>query len=101
MAIKTLKNLKDEHLERVHWKDLFTVGGEDKDHAVDVWDDAIMAHYFQHFVPPGPCIQCGKRLTGGMLEAALGLATFEWGYVHGEGHCSNCGYPARAYHRDV
>lgn len=34
----------------------------------------------------GTCLNCGKS------------GTFTWGLVHGEGHCAECGWPARLYH---
>jgi len=37
------------------------------------------------------CLRCGS-----MLDGAFG--TFKWGMVHGEGFCSECSWPARAYH---
>lgn len=37
------------------------------------------------------CIMCGKPINGF-------LGTFEWGIIHGEGKCSECGYPLRAVH---
>lgn len=47
------------------------------------------------------CFHCGWTVSKG-FHSLLGMprhAAFEWGLVHGEGHCSNCHYPARAYHR--
>jgi len=38
------------------------------------------------------CLKCGESLDGFLI------GTFEWGLAHGEGHCSKCGWPARAYH---
>ena len=40
---------------------------------------------------PAKCIGCGSALDGF-------FGSFTWGIVHGEGACSNCGYPARAMH---
>ncbi|NIR76735.1 MAG: hypothetical protein GWN53_17025 [Gammaproteobacteria bacterium] len=37
------------------------------------------------------CIGCGEVLNGFM-------GTFQYGIVHGEGTCSNCGYPCRTHH---
>lgn len=48
--------------------------------------------YFKRFIKPTEnCPLCGATI-GGIF------GTFEWGIAHGEGGCSNCGYPARAYH---
>lgn len=57
--------------------------------------------YFRHFLPPGPCVCCGAKQVGGIVESLLGTTKFTWGMVHGEGFCADCKYPARAYHRDV
>ena len=38
------------------------------------------------------CISCDCVLSGL-------FGTFEWGIAHGEGYCSKCGYPARAFHK--
>lgn len=38
-----------------------------------------------------PCLCCGRPLSGM-------LGTFQWGICHGEGKCTNCGWPARALH---
>lgn len=58
--------------------------------------------YLSAFVAPGPrqtgmfssgfrCAGCGSYLGGY-------LGTFRWGIVHGEGACSVCHHPARAFH---
>lgn len=39
------------------------------------------------------CLCCGERLSGI-------LGTFRYLIVHGEGECSECGWPARANHYD-
>lgn len=51
----------------------------------------IINKYLRIFVADKKCINCGEDLSGI-------FGTFEWGIVHGEGSCSNCGYPARAKH---
>lgn len=35
------------------------------------------------------CLKCNERLN----------STFRWGLAHGEGACSNCGWPTRLYHK--
>ena len=64
--------------------------------------------YFSIFIDPGEvrnedgqqiCVGCGTVLTpSSAIDQALGLASFEWAITHGEGRCSKCGYPSRAYH---
>jgi hypothetical protein len=59
-----------------------------------------LQEYFLHFVQPSTekqltCVGCGQPLTG-FLQG-----TFQWGIANGEGFCYVCGYPARAYHRNV
>lgn len=46
----------------------------------------------------GGCPGCLRTLGGGLLESALGMATFRWGLAHGEGNCGECGWPVTAYH---
>ena len=57
--------------------------------------------YFSDFVV-GPCPGCGSRLgvnKAKLLESLLlEPPTFEWGFVHGEGFCGQCRWPARAKH---
>lgn len=50
-------------------------------------------------VQGGACICCGAQQGAkDAIEALFGKAKFRWGFVHGEGICSECGYPARAMH---
>lgn len=54
---------------------------------------AILDKYLSNFVfDSGKCPGCGSNL-GGLL------GTFRWGLAHGEGVCSECGYPCRGHHR--
>lgn len=59
--------------------------------------------YFATFAASdtGQCLCCGAPQTGDMIDIALGQAKFTWGLANGEGFCADCGYPARAYHRNV
>ena len=45
-----------------------------------------------------PCVKCGEGLNPGLSGALFGKGGFEWGLVHGHGHCRNCGWPAVAHH---
>jgi hypothetical protein len=55
--------------------------------------------YFSQFakLANAVCVCCGKSLR---CYVDMGLfGGFEWGRVHGEGHCRFCGYPMRGHHR--
>ena len=59
--------------------------------------------YLSHFAAPSkekgqPCLACGEALNGDLVSALMGKGGFEWGLVHGQGHCRNCGWPTTAYH---
>lgn len=63
--------------------------------------------YFRQFIRPPKegamlCVGCGATLVAEtQLGQLFGLGSFVWGIAHGEGHCRDCGYPDRAYHRNV
>lgn len=61
---------------------------------------ARMDEYFKAFtpMPDGKCICCGEKQGGDMVDALMGTAKFKWALTHGEGFCSECGYPGRAMH---
>ena len=44
------------------------------------------------------CFHCGQPLTGVRAFLLSRGGGFTWGLTHGEGHCGNCRWPARAYH---
>lgn len=51
---------------------------------------ATLTEYFGHFV---------GRVDGKFsCPCCAGTGTFTWGIAHGEGHCTTCGWPHRAYH---
>ena len=52
--------------------------------------EAGINEYLRGFQADGRC-PCGRPL-GGIL------GSFTWGIIHGEGACSRCGFPARAFH---
>ena len=62
-------------------------------------EKAQMDEYLSNYVvpPENRCIKCDSKLIGTLTDQLLGT-TFEWGMVHGEGHCRKCGWPARYYH---
>jgi hypothetical protein len=84
--MKSLRDLQAEGLPHCQIEDVMKVTeGQDK-------ELALIAEHLHKFVPPQNCISCDAQLEGF-------FGCFEWGLVHGEGHCTECGYPARAYHR--
>lgn len=97
-------------VEHISWRDVFSVpdGAEPLSQA---HQDALDA-YLSAFAKPreGPngealCLGCGAKMKGGiegyLLGGGPGNATWEWSLAHGECHCSQCGYPARALHYDI
>lgn len=42
------------------------------------------------------CVGCGETLTG--FEAMFGRGGFQWGIIHGQGHCAKCKWPAFGHH---
>lgn len=97
-TIKTLEDLQAANLPHCDWRSFITVEGD-----LTPEETAALDVYFQHFLPPGPCVKCGAAQGGDALDGLLGRAKFTWGIAHGEGYCSTtgCGYPARAYHYNV
>lgn len=96
----SIARLKKENLERLDWRDLFK---EDGVASLPKEDSEAMDEYFRQFLKPGQgCVSCGKKQSGGdnIIDQFLD-SHFTWGMANGEGFCSNCKYPARAYHRSV
>ncbi len=75
---------------------LCSVKAKDADHeeAATRMNRAIESYLSKFADPTGDCLKCGLALSGFM-------GTFTWGLCHGEGQCSHCGYPARAYHHVI
>ncbi len=74
--------------------ELVITGGDGNEESKKAASDIIAEAdvYFARFTPGPNCPQCNATLTGW-------LGSFIWGLANGEGHCSQCKYPARAYHR--
>jgi hypothetical protein len=92
--------LQARDLPRLDWTALFH---ENADAPLTDTDRSAMTDYFSKFLPPHEkfhCVGCDSVLTGGLVGFLMG-ATFTWGIANGEGFCCECGYPARAYHRNV
>ena len=93
--MKTLDDLKAEHLPRCDWRTLLRAENLSPE------DETALDAHFKHFLPPGKCCMCGAQQGGDAISSALGLAKFTWGIQHGEGFCYFCKWPARAYHYDI
>jgi hypothetical protein len=91
---------------RLDWRTLITANPETPKATTDALD-----RYFEAFAQPAmverdgknilgnqPCLKCDEPLADGIMSLLRGKGGFEWGLVHGEGHCRECGWPARAYH---
>lgn len=91
-----LDALRARDVPRVRAADYFSKGpaaDAETDEELARWDD-----YFAKFakLTEGTCLCCGKS-----LRCAFGMGLFggfEWGMVHGEGHCAYCRYPMRGHH---
>ena len=94
--------------EQLNWRDLIAAADETPEETL-----AALDAYFEPFAAlPGavgddgrfkiedgqPCLNCGEKLMGDLTDQLFGKGGFEWGIAHGEGHCSNCRWPARLYH---
>jgi hypothetical protein len=97
---KTLAELRSANLARAACADVLKVSvtmkaGVDPIKAEAERADVVAAldAYLAPFVKPNDdrCVMCGSELSGI-------FGSFMWGIVHGEGECSHCRYPARAYH---
>ena len=101
-AAEELPRLQARLLPRLDWRDLFRLNEPPDDSTCTAFDA-----YFRGFLPPGPCVCCGEQQGIGpdegraIIDSIIGRAKFRWGLANGEGYCSGCGYPARAYHREV
>ena len=104
LARNRLPELKAANLPHATWRDLATLTQDGEPTPKTQFDLAAMDAYLAAFLPPGNCICCGAQQgstrDSEMLDALLGRAKFRWGLANGEGACSGCGWPARAYHRD-
>ncbi len=104
---KSLETLLAENIPELDWRKIFTF--EDKEVGGEIPADTVFTpeaiqvldEYFKMFVAPGPCIRCGAKQGGDAIDNALGISKFTWGIRHGEGHCMDCMWPARALHYDI
>lgn len=95
-----LAALQARDVPRVRASDYFTKtadAGPEAEQEFARWD-AYLAGFGK--LTGGTCLCCGIRLGGHLIERAMGVVGgVEWGLVHGEGHCSRCGYPMRGHHQ--
>lgn len=95
-----------KEVQKMDWRTLIDATPETPPDIIEAFDK-----YFDGFAQPDikmvdgkkhlgdlPCLKCDEPLAGGLTSFLLGKGGFEWGLAHGEGHCKNCGWPARAYH---
>ena len=84
---------------KLDWRTIIKVSDDSPQELVDRLDA-----YFEPFAQPPleerdigmirshNCLNCGEPQLG------LLFGRFQWGLVHGEGICGECGWPARLYH---
>jgi hypothetical protein len=95
----------EKTIEKMNWRTVIDAQPETPQSTIDALDK-----YFEAFAQVSltekdgkkilgeqPCIKCDEPLNG-MMAMMFGKGGFTWGIAHGEGHCKNCGWPARAYH---
>lgn len=82
-------------IERCNWRDFIEAGDDTPADVLKALDE-----HFRHYAKSGtPCPGCGATLFVGADDfVGMLTATFRWGIVHGEGNCSNCGWPATVHH---
>lgn len=97
---QSLARLQASNLPHCKAADLFSVKeGVDPEIAKATMDR--LDEYLQCFtlMEKGMCVCCGAQQGGSDLaDFMLGKPKFRWGLTHGEGFCSECGYPGRAMH---
>lgn len=93
---ESLQALKKQNLPHCTATDIFEIEGSTE--TADVAQR--LNEYFSHFLAPkdGKCVCCGALQGASNVLEALVTARFRWALQHGEGFCSDCGYPARAMH---
>ena len=81
-------------------KDAETLSDEARDR-LDEYLRSFLEPQFRHDKDDEPnaivCPSCkGHIYSGGIMDALM--SGFQWEIVHGEGFCSECGWPIRMYH---
>jgi hypothetical protein len=88
--------LKSRDIPRVRASQYFSkieAAGPEADDELAQWDT-----YFAQFakMTDAKCVCCGNTLSCWLGMGFFG--GFEWGMVHGDGHCAYCRYPMRGHH---
>lgn len=98
-------------LPRLTWRDVLTLKADSA--PLTETEQQSLDAYFRVFVDlpkndkgEALCLGCGSSfgrdaLSAFLLGSCSGRTTWEWSITHGECHCRECGWPARAYHYDV
>ena len=60
--------------------------------------NAYLHGFAKPIMPGNKCLCCERPLAGTLVDQLLSDGGFEWGLVHGQGHCRKCGWPATMYH---
>lgn len=110
MGNEKLKPLTESDLatlrQTVPHATLESIGAKLKEGADPEFAEDLTA-YLHHFAAPNgeghPCLRCSEPMVGSSADSmlvAMGMTRggFEWGLVHGHGHCRCCGWPATLYH---
>ena len=99
---EALAALQARDIPRVRASDYFEKVGEEQtpeEEAALANDLSRWDAYLEKFakLTDGRCLCCGESLR---CPLGMGLfGGFEWGLVHGEGHCAHCHYPMRGHHQ--
>ena len=104
MSVEVFETFDQHALAALQARDVPRVRAADyfsKDAAADATADEELARwddYLSKFakLTDARCLCCGTS-----LRCPLGMGIFggfEWGFVHGEGHCATCRYPMRGHH---
>ena len=102
-----MKTTAMKDIPHLDWQTLFRPAAD-----MPAEQKEILDVYFRDFAQPPfttdadgknnigkvPCLKCGEPLMGDIADVFTGRGGFTWGIAHGEGHCRDCSWPARAYH---
>lgn len=109
MTRERLQELRAANLPRLKFTDILTFNQETP---LTLTEQEALNTYLCQFVAPQKndlgaliCVGCRNKIRGGIEGALLGAGegntVMKWSIAHGECECEKCGWPARAYHRNV